>query len=141
MDPTEPFTNRSYRGKTVRAGNRTDMQAVLDTKARMPGKPIVAVVKTGLPVVMAEFEGAADAILVDFGVQQQAVMDIISGRHEPSALLPMQMPADMRTVEEQAEDVPRDMTPYHDADGHDYDFAFGMNWKGVIQDERVAKYK
>ena len=30
---------------------------------------------------------------------------------------------------------------YRDADGHDYDFAFGMNWSGVISDERVKKYK
>ncbi len=30
----------------------------------------------------------------------------------------MQMPADMKTVEEQQEDVPRDMRCYQDADGH-----------------------
>ena len=29
---------------------------------------------------------------------------------------------------------------YQDADGHTYDFAFGMNWQGVISDERVMKY-
>jgi beta-glucosidase len=52
----------------------------------------------------------------------------------------MQMPADMRTVEEQFEDVPRDMKCYRDADGNTYDFAFGLNWEGVIQDERVTKY-
>ena len=67
--------------------------------------------------------------------------DIISGKAEPSALLPLQMPADMRIVEEQFEDVPRDMKCYTDSEGHLYDFAFGMNWKGVIDDERVAKYK
>ena len=54
---------------------------------------------------------------------------------------PLQMPADMRTVEEQAEDVPRDMRCYTDSEGNTYDFAFGMNWKGKIDDERVAKYK
>ena len=52
----------------------------------------------------------------------------------------MQMPADMKTVEEQLEDMPRDMRCYQDADGHTYDFAFGMNWQGVISDERVMKY-
>lgn len=82
-----------------------------------------------------------DAILVNFGVQNQAVLDIISGKAEPSALLPLQMPADMRIVEEQFEDVPRDMKCYTDSEGHLYDFVFGMNWKGVIDDERVAKYK
>ena len=33
------------------------------------------------------------------------------------------------------------MTPYADTDGNQYDFAFGLNWKGVIDDERVKKYK
>ena len=74
-------------------------------------------------------------------MQHQALLDIISGKAEPSALLPMQMPADMKTVEEQQEDVPRDMRCYKDADGNDYDFAFGLNWQGVINDERVKKYK
>jgi beta-glucosidase len=27
-----------------------------------------------------------------------------------------------------------------DADGNTYDFAFGLNWQGVINDARVAKY-
>jgi len=33
------------------------------------------------------------------------------------------------------------MEPYEDADGNLYDFAFGLNWNGVIKDERVDKYK
>jgi beta-glucosidase len=32
------------------------------------------------------------------------------------------------------------MRCYQDADGHTYDFAFGMNWQGVINDELVKKY-
>lgn len=41
------------------------------------------------------------------------------------SLLPCQLPADMRTVEEQFEDTPHDMRCYTDADGNTYDFAFG----------------
>jgi beta-glucosidase len=33
------------------------------------------------------------------------------------------------------------MECYIDADGHTYDFAFGMNWSGIIQDARVKKYQ
>ena len=91
-------------------------------------------------IVPAEIEPFADALLISFNVQHQALLDIISGKSEPSALLPMQMPADMATVEEQLEDVPHDMRCYLDADGHSYDFAFGMNWSGVINDDRVKKY-
>ena len=140
-DPMEKTTNRSFKGKTVKTYNRDDMIMVQETKKAMGDKPVIVVLETGRPVVLSEIEPSADAILISFKVQHQALLEIISGKAEPSALLPMQMPADMKTVEEQQEDVPRDMRCYQDADGHTYDFAFGMNWNGVINDERVKKYK
>jgi len=140
-DPMEKTTNRSFKDKTVKTYNRDDMQMVIDTKKMMGDKPVVVIVEIGKPVVLSEIEPAADAILISFKVQHQALLDIISGKSEPSALLPMQLPADMKTVEEQQEDVPRDMRCYEDADGNTYDFAFGLNWQGVINDERVKKYK
>jgi beta-glucosidase len=139
-DPLERFTNRSYRGKTVTPSNVTDLQAVLDARDRMKGKPVIVVLNLSNPTVAAEFEPSADAILVSFGVQDQAILDILTGAAEPSGLLPLQMPATMRTVEEQHEDTPHDMRPYIDAEGNTYDFAFGLNWAGVIQDARKAAY-
>jgi beta-glucosidase len=117
------------------------MVLVSATKKAMGEKPVIVILETGRPVVLSEIEPSADAILVSFNVQHQALLDIINGKTEPSALLPMQMPADMKTVEEQQEDVPRDMRCYQDADGHTYDFAFGLNWSGPISDARVEKYK
>ena len=140
-DPLENFTNRTYKGKTVKTSNKDDLKMVVDTKAKMGQKPVIVVLNTGKPVVPAEFEGKADAILISFGIQNQAIFDIISGKAEPSGLLPMQMPADMKTVEQQNEDVPRDMVCYKDADGNLYDFGFGLNWSGVINDARVQAYK
>ena len=140
-DPMEKTTNRSFKGKTIKAYNRDDMVMVNNTKKAMGDKPVIVIVETGKPIVLSEIEPSADAILISFKVQHQALLDIISGKSEPSALLPMQMPADMKTVEEQQEDVPRDMRCYKDGEGNSYDFAFGMNWKGVINDDRVKKYK
>ncbi|MEZ2413931.1 glycoside hydrolase family 3 N-terminal domain-containing protein [Muriicola sp. E247] len=139
--PLEDFTNRSYKGKSVTTVNTTDMQLVNDTKAKMGNKPVIVSVKVAKPMVFSEIEESAAAILVHMGVQDQALMEIITGAVEPSGLLPFQMPADMLTVEAQFEDVPRDMKPYTDADDNAYDFGFGLNWKGVIDDERVNKYK
>ena len=139
--PLENFTNRTYKGKTVTANNVTDMALVNETRAKMGNKPVVVVVHISKPMVFSEIEGNASAILVHMGVQDQALMDIISGKNEPSALLPFQMPADMTTVEKQYEDVPRDMNPYSDSDGNSYDFAFGLDWNGVIEDARVSKYR
>jgi|GEM_PF-1857169 len=39
------------------------------------------------------------------------------------------------------EDVAHDMACHVDSENHVYDFAFGMNWSGVIEDMRTAKYK
>lgn len=139
--PFESFTNRTYKGKSVTASNLQDMKTVNETKAKMGKKPVVVVVRANNPMVFSEIEKSADAILIQMGVQSQAILDIVSGAFEPSALLPFQMPADMKTVEEQKEDVPRDMKCYVDADGNSYDFAFGLNWSGVINDARVKKYK
>jgi beta-glucosidase len=139
--PLEDFTNRSYRGKSVTASNITDMKLVQETKKQMGDKPVIVVVHISKPMVFSEIEGHASSILVHMGVQDQALMDMLTGAAAPSALLPFQMPIDMKTVEAQFEDVPRDMAPYVDSEGNTYDFAFGMNWKGVIDDARVSKYK
>ena len=107
----------------------------------MGSKPVVVVISATKPFVPAEFEPAADAILLTFGVQHQAVLEILCGAAEPSGLLPMQLPADMNTVELQAEDRPRDMICHTDTEGNTYDFAFGLDWNGIIHDRRVETYQ
>jgi beta-glucosidase len=137
--PLEASKNRSYKGQLTK-GYIEQIAPVIQAKITMKGKPVVVSLHLTNPTIVAEFEKYADAILVNFGVQDQAVIETIAGLSEPSGLLPFQMPADMRTVEEQYEDVPHDMVSYVDSDGHAYDFAFGLNWKGVIKDARTAKY-
>jgi beta-glucosidase len=139
--PFEDFANRSYKDKTNTASNLPDLALVVKTRKEMGDKAVIVVVNVSKPMVFSEIESAADAILVHMGVQDQALMDLLTGAAEPSGLLPFQMPANMQTVEEQMEDVPRDMTPYTDSDGNIYDFAFGLNWSGTIEDVRVSKYK
>ncbi|MFN8346918.1 MAG: glycoside hydrolase family 3 N-terminal domain-containing protein [Spirosomataceae bacterium] len=140
-DPLENFTNRTYKGKTAKTPNNTDAQLVTDTKAKMKGKPVIVSINTTNPMVFSEIEPLASSILLSFGVQDQAIIETIAGKNEPSALLPMQMPADMKTVEKQAEDVPYDMICHKDSEGNSYDFGFGMNWKGVISDARKTRYR
>lgn len=139
-DPYEYITNRSYLGKGVRCINKSDMELVMDTRVEMGDKPVIVVINCMNPMVMSEIEPFADAILLTFSVSSNAILDIITGRSEPSALLPFQMPANMATVEHQAEDTPHDMDCYTDEMGNVYNFAFGMNWEGVIKDERYEKY-
>ena len=139
-DPLEPSSNRSYRGKTVSTSNRGDLEAVIEARRVLDAKPVIVAVSVLRPFVPAEIEPYADGLLVAINVQHQAVLEIISGRFEPQGLLPMQLPASMAAVEEQCEDRPHDMECYRDSEGNVYDFAFGMNWSGVISDDRVKRY-
>ena len=140
-DPMEKFTNRSHKGKTVKATNIGDLNMVTDTYTKMKGKPVIVSLMIENPMIFSELEKQSSAILVNFRVQDQAILEILAGKAEPSGLLPMQMPADMSTVEKQAEDTPQDMKCHTDTEGSVYDFGFGLNWKGVIKDKRTALFK
>lgn len=136
--------NRSYFGKTAIIKNESDLDLVLRTASA--AKKVIVALNVSTPMVFREFESNVDAILVGFGgdrsafLPDKAFLEIIAGRVEPTGLLPLQMPANMETVEKQFEDVPRDMECHVDSDGNAYDFAYGLNWSGVIKDTRTAKY-
>lgn len=139
--------NRSYKGRSITASNESDLDLVLNTRAAMPegAKLIVIVEATNNAQCFHEFEAAADVILWSWASDGRAFGPaygrILKGEVEPSALLPCQMPKDMAEVEAQLEDVPRDVTCYTDSAGNVYDFGFGLNWSGVIEDERTKQYK
>lgn len=107
----------------------------------MQGKPVVVSMLLSNPAIVAEFEAEVDAIVANFGLQDQALMEMLSGAVEPSGLLPMQMPVNMKTVEVQFEDVAHDMECHVDTEGQVYDFAYGLNWSGIIEDARTKKYR
>lgn len=145
----EEKENRSYYGKSSIIKNYEDVNTVKYASENMPADaPVIVAVKSDGPMIFAEIEPMADAILIGFGMSigsgygldERALIEVAAGIYEPAGLLPVQMPADMLTVEAQLEDVPRDMTCYTDAAGNTYDFAYGMNWSGIISDERTATY-
>lgn len=140
--------NRSYANNTVGRDKNYDQLELLQYLNDIKGnaKIVVMMSKASGPscMVWSEVEPLADAILYYYGATswffEETLLDIVSGAVEPSGLLPFQMPASMDAVEAQNEDVPRDMECYVDADGNTYDFTFGLNWSGKIDDERVKTY-
>ena len=136
----EKGKSRYYGGKSVTADNETSLQLMLDTKKRIGDIPMLVYLTVTNPMCFYEFESQADAIVAGFSVGDPAALEIIGGGYEPKGLLPCQMPADMNTVETQFEDVPFDMDCHVDSEGHIYDYAYGMDWSGVIDDWRTEKY-
>ena len=137
--------NRSYNGRSVSASNESDLDLLLSIREAAPNAKIILIVEASNNAqCFHEIEPAADVILWSWASSGrnfgQAYGRILKGEVEPSGLLPCQMPKDMATVEESLEDVPRDLDCYTDSEGHTYDFTYGLNWSGVIDDDRVKTY-
>lgn len=134
--------DRSYKGNTApEAANYGDLEALQYADSVAGDIPVIVSMKMDRGMVWSEVEPLADVILGCYSTQyNDVVAEIILGKTEPNGLLVFQQPKDMAAVEAQQEDVPRDLECYVDANGNTYDFAFGMNWSGVIDDERVEKY-
>ncbi|MDD2960146.1 MAG: glycoside hydrolase family 3 N-terminal domain-containing protein [Lachnospiraceae bacterium] len=134
--------NRSYKGVAAHeVANYGDLEALQYAAEAAGDVPVIVSMKMDRGMVWSEVEPLADVILVNYNKQREDVTaEVILGQTEPNGLLVFQQPASMETVEAQLEDVPRDMECYADAAGNAYDFAFGLNWAGKIDDERTAKY-
>ena len=135
----EPGTSRYYGGKSV-AGSTSVPDSIKALREQVGDLPIVAYVTASNPFCCYEFEPYCDAILVGFAISRSAACEVIGGFYEPGGLLPCQLPANMETVERQFEDVSFDMDCHVDSEGNTYDYAFGMDWDGVIHDARTEAY-
>lgn len=132
---------RSYAGKSTWTQNECELDALVELRRQMGSRPVIVVLLMTNPPVLSEVEPLADALLAGFSVQAQVFLDLISGREEPSGLLPFEMPADMAAIERHCEDRPHDIKPYVDADGNIYTFAYGLDFNGIISDERTERYR
>jgi beta-glucosidase len=133
--------NRSYRDKTVGPHADAEMQMKRLQAAVASGKPVIVVYDVSNPSVLTDIEPNADVLLVSFQCQKSAILDMLTGLTRfgdakgqaisirPTGMLPFQFPKNMEEVEQQLEDVPRDMTPYQDSEGNVYDFGFGLTWE------------
>lgn len=139
-DPFESTANRSYFGKTARTINECDLDMIESARRAMKERPVIVIMMASNPPVLAEVEPLADAILMGFDVDASVYLDIIMGRHEPSALLPFEIPASMDAIEIHCEDRPHDIEPYTDSEGNTYAFGFGLNFTGQIADARTERY-
>jgi beta-glucosidase len=99
-----------------------DIQGVMNEAG--PGRTILSIYFRQ-PYVLDEASGLrkAGAILAIFGVSDAAIMDILTGRFEPSGRLPFALAKDARAVVEQAPDAPG-----YDEAGTLFPFGHGLTY-------------
>ena len=60
--------------------------------------------------------------LADFGAHDDAVLDIVFGKFNPTGILPFEIPSSMEAVEKQFEDVP------YDSENPVFPFGHGLSY-------------
>jgi beta-glucosidase len=72
--------------------------------------------------VIPEIASASKGLPVNFGSGDEALLDVIFGKINPSAHLPFELPSSMEAVRNQKEDVP------YDSGNPLFPFGFGLSY-------------
>lgn len=86
-------------------------------------KPTIICIYMDRPVIMPEIAESAVGLFGEFGAHDDAVMDIIFGMHNPTAILPFELPSSMEAVSDQYEDVP------YDSKDPLFPFGYGLSYE------------
>lgn len=87
---------------TIEAGQLKALRAV------MGARPTVVAMYFDRPYVVPELARESAAFLAHFGVSDEALLDVVTGRSAPVGKLPFELPSSMDAVRAQKEDVPHD---------------------------------
>jgi beta-glucosidase len=85
-------------------------------------KPTIIVINLDRPAIFPEINGVAQAVLAEFGISNEVLGEILTGKKNPTGKLPFELPSSWEAVENQLEDVP------YDSDNPLYLFGHGLSY-------------
>jgi beta-glucosidase len=103
------FFRGAHEGTLAYAGAENAGELAKIERLASSGKPVIVCIYLERPAILSEFIGDVAGVLAHFGVYDDALLDIVFGRSASTGKLPFDLPRDMRSVEMQKEDVPRDL--------------------------------
>ena len=121
--PTQYIKGTGLLGKLFSSGDLDFKGKALDEILKiLDHVPSVADVYLDRPAVIPEIAAASKGLLVNFGASDEALLDVIFGKVNPSAKLPFEMPSSMEAVRNQKEDMP------YDSKDPLFPFGFGLSY-------------
>jgi beta-glucosidase len=121
--PSQPIKGTGLIGRLFSSGDldfkEKELNKILTVINRVPS---VVDIYLDRPAVIPEIAETSKGLLANFGVSDEALLDIIFGKVNPSAKLPFEMPSSMDAVRNQKEDVP------YDSGNPLFPFGFGLSY-------------
>jgi hypothetical protein len=112
--PTVIGNTLAYTG----SANQSQLDDVL--KLAASGTPTVVCVDMDRPTILTEFIDQVSGVVATFGITDDALLDVVFGKHAPTGKLPYDLPRDMPSVAAQAADAA------HDLEDPLFKFGFGL---------------
>jgi beta-glucosidase len=100
------FGARHHEGMPQFLADNADKLAI--ERAARAGKPVIASVYLDRPAILTSLLPYVGALLGDYGVQDSALLDVVTGRSAPEGHLPFELPRSAEAVTSQQPDVPSD---------------------------------
>jgi beta-glucosidase len=72
------------------------------------GKPVIMTVYLDRPAILTNLQKLTTVLLGDFGINDDALLDLVVGKGKPEGHLPFELPSSMAEVEAQKSDLPHD---------------------------------
>ncbi|MFS2027195.1 glycoside hydrolase family 3 C-terminal domain-containing protein [Massilia sp. GER05] len=94
-----------------------DYEAIKRAGARIP---TIVTVNLERPAILTNVVDKTRAVLATFGISDEALLDVVTGKGTPEGHLPVELPSSMAAVARQRSDLP------YDSERPLFPFGFGL---------------
>jgi beta-glucosidase len=119
LHPGHAFGAIQHEGDLDFKAGDSDLKLI---KAASRKVPTIVTVMLDRPAILTNVKPLASALLGDFGISDEALLDVITGKAKPEGKLPFELPSSMQAVRKQKPDLPSD------SDDPLYRFGYGLGY-------------
>ncbi|MGK9167800.1 glycoside hydrolase family 3 C-terminal domain-containing protein [Inquilinus limosus] len=127
LHPNYTFGSRQHEGRLDFRDGDPDYEAIKRASAVVP---TVVTVYLDRPAVLTDVSSRATALIGNFGITDDALLDVLQGKARPRGRLPFELPSSMAAVLAQASDAP------YDSRAPLYPFGYGLRYGGYAVSSR-----
>jgi beta-glucosidase len=105
LHPNFFFGRRQHEGRLAYQEGDADFDALRAASARVP---TIVTVYVDRPAILTNVQPLARALIANFGIRDDALLEALTHRHSMCARLPLELPSSLQAVAAQQPDVPHD---------------------------------
>jgi beta-glucosidase len=105
LHPNFFFGRRQHEGRLAYQEGDADFDALRAASARVP---TIVTVYLDRPAILTNVQPLARALIANFGIRDDALLEALTHRHPMCARLPIELPSSLQAVAAQQPDVPHD---------------------------------